>query len=129
VSCVVSITTPPSAIPPAPATITYPAGSSTGQYTINWPSSSGATSYRLERSRNGGGWTRIYSGANNTYSERVSNGSYRYRVRASNSAGSSGWKTGVWKCKVSIQSDDEHNDSTNSEHRPRGSGSAESTRD
>ena len=122
--CVVSITTPSPAIPLAPATITYPASSSTGQYTISWASSSGATSpreirkisgtlvleippgnfsgYRLERSRNGDDWTRIYSGANNTYSERVSSGSYRYRVRAINDAGTSDWRTGTTACVVSI---------------------------
>ena len=112
VICVVSITTPPPAIPPAPATITYPASSNTGQYTVSWSSSTGVTSYQLERSNNGGSsWTQVYSGGNLTYSESVGNGSYQYRVRAAhasspasgNAAGASSWTTGTSTCRVSIR--------------------------
>jgi hypothetical protein len=132
--CVVSITTPPPpALPLAPTTITYPANSSTGRFTISWASSTGATSYRLQRLRlnnDDSRWTQVYSGPNTSYSENITTGgSYRYRVRAINTAGASDWKTGAWNCNVSIHSDDERDDSTNSEHRPKGSGSAESTRD
>jgi len=118
IDCVVSITTLPSEIPSVPATITYPANSSTGRYTVSWPASSGATSYRLERSRNGDDWRRIYSGVNNTYSERVSSGSYRYRVRAANTAGSSSWRTGTSTCRVSIDSShgDNHENDREDDH-------------
>jgi hypothetical protein len=103
VSCVVSITTPPPGLPQVPATIIYPASSSTGQYTVSWASSTGATSYQLERSSNAGStWTQVYSGANLSYSETVANGSYRYHVRATNTAGSSGWTTSTVSCVVSI---------------------------
>ena len=102
VICVVSITTPPT-IPPAPATITYPANSSTGHYTVSWASSTGATSYQMQRSNNAGStWTQVYSDANLSYSEIVANGSYLYRVRATNTAGSSSWRTGTTNCVVSV---------------------------
>jgi hypothetical protein len=130
VDCVVSITTPPSTIPLVPAMIAYPTSSSTGSYRVICAPSRGATSYQLQRSNNGGStWTQIYSGANRIYSENVGNGSYRYRVKAINGAGASDWRTGTRSCKVSIQSDGEHNDSNNSKNRQRGGDSAESTHD
>ena len=93
----------PPAPPPAPATINYPTSSSTGQYNVTWSSSSGAISYQLERSSNGGGsWSQVYSGDNLSYAENVTDGSYRYRVRAVNGGGSSSWTTGTWDCVVSL---------------------------
>ena len=90
--------------PPVPASITYPASSGTGQYTVSWASSTGATSYQLQRSSNGGGsWSGdIYSGANTSYAENVGNGSYRYRVKATNTYGSSAYRTGTTDCVVFI---------------------------
>ena len=94
--CVVFI--PP---PPKPASINYPFSNSTGQYTVSWSSSSGATSYQLERSNNGGStWTQVYSGAITSYQENVGNGSYQYRVKTTNGGGSSSWTTGTWDCAV-----------------------------
>ena len=90
--------------PPVPASITYPASSSTGQYTVSWASSTGATSYQLQRSSNGGStWSGdIYSGANTSYQENITNGSYRYRVKATNAYGSSAYRTGTTDCVVFI---------------------------
>ena len=89
--------------PPVPDSINYPTSSGTGQYTVSWAASSGATSYQLERSDNGGGtWSQVYSDSNPSYSENVGNGSYRYRVKASNFGGSSDWRTGDWDCVVYI---------------------------
>ncbi|MHB0946250.1 MAG: SUMF1/EgtB/PvdO family nonheme iron enzyme, partial [Sedimentisphaerales bacterium] len=93
--------------PPIPASISYPISSSSPQYTVSWSSSSGATSYQLERSDNGGGsWSQVYSGSESTYQEYICNGSYRYRVKATNSYGSSGWQTGTWDCVVNIPDPD-----------------------
>jgi photosystem II stability/assembly factor-like uncharacterized protein len=90
--------------PRAPASISYPTSNNTGHYTISWPASTRATSYRLQRSNDGGStWTQIYLGANLTYSENVANGSYRYRVRASNTVGTSSWRTGTSDCRVYIE--------------------------
>ncbi len=92
--------TPP---PPAPSSITYPTSSSLGVYTVEWEASPGATSYRLERSNNGGStWTLVYQGPNLSRLDGVANGSYRYRVYASNSSGSSSWCTGWQNCAVNI---------------------------
>ena len=89
----------------APASIDYPSVSATGEYTIIWPAAGGAASYQLERSDDGGNnWSEIYSNANTSYSENVDDGSYRYRVKASNSTGSSGWTTGTWDCVVDANS-------------------------
>jgi hypothetical protein len=89
--------------PQPPSSISYPTNSSTGQYTVSWSSSTGATSYQLERSSNGGStWSPVYSGESTSYPENVGNGSYRYRVNATNTCGSSGWTTGTWDCVVSI---------------------------
>jgi hypothetical protein len=94
-------TVPP---PQPPSSITYPSSSSTGIYPVNWSSSDTATSYQLQRSSNGGRrWSQVYSGPNNSYQENIGNGSYRYRVKATNSAGSSGWTTGTLDCVVSIK--------------------------
>jgi len=92
-------TVPP---PQAPTSINYPSSSSTGIYPVNWSLSATATSYQLQRSSNGGRrWSQVYSGPNNSYQENIGNGSYRYRVKATNSAGSSDWTTGTWDCVVS----------------------------
>ena len=103
IGAVLNITTPPPQAPPAPASINYPASSSTGQYNVTWPASTGATSYQLQRSANNGStWTAVYSGANLSYPENIGNGSYRYRVSAVNTSGSSVWRTGSTNCVVSI---------------------------
>ncbi|MGA2323294.1 MAG: C10 family peptidase [Sedimentisphaerales bacterium] len=94
--------TPPQP-PQPPASINYPSSSNSGNYTVSWSSSTGATSYQLERSNNGGStWSQVYSGANTSYQENVGNGSYRYRVKATNDAGSNGWTTGTSDCVVNI---------------------------
>ena len=97
-NCVVSIA------PQPPSSINYPSSSNTGTYTVTWSSSVAATSYQLQRSSNGGSsWLQVYSGSNTSYHENIGNGSYRYRVEATNSAGSSGWTTGTLNCVVSIK--------------------------
>jgi len=89
--------------PEPPASITYPTSSNTGNYTVSWATSAGATSYQLERSNNGGSsWNQIYSGAGTSFAEAISNGSYRYRVKATNSYGTSAWTTGTFDCVVFI---------------------------
>ena len=92
-------------IPPVPASITYPASDPDGAYAVSWAASSEATSYQVERSSDGGStWpVQVYNGANTSYPESgLGNGSYRYRVRATNAAGSSAWCTGTSDCVVCI---------------------------
>jgi len=89
--------------PAQPASISYPATSSTGSYTVSWASSSGATSYTLQRSANAGSsWSTVYTGANVSYNETVGNGSYRYQVSASNANGTSAYRTGATDCVVTV---------------------------
>jgi YD repeat-containing protein len=77
--------------PPAPAAISVPA-TSTGNIAIGWSTAIYATSYTLEQSYNGGGFTAIYSGATNSYSYHASaTGTYTYRVKACNAVGCSGY--------------------------------------
>jgi len=70
---------------------------------VSWAAATGAVSYELERSADAGGtWEQVYSAANTTYAEAVTDGSYRYRVRALNASGSSDWRTGATDCVVLI---------------------------
>ncbi|MHC4779628.1 MAG: fibronectin type III domain-containing protein, partial [Planctomycetota bacterium] len=91
--------------PAAPASITVPATSSTGIYTVSWAASTFATSYDLQEANNSSftGATTVYSGANTSFQlTGKTNGTYYYRVRASNSAGNSAWTVGGNPCVVSL---------------------------
>ena len=89
--------------PPTPPSITYPTSSSSWDFQISWGSATGATSYQVERSSNGGGsWGQVFSGSGLSFMDHAGNGSYRYRVKASNSGGSSGWCTGTYDCVVTV---------------------------
>lgn len=80
-------------VPNAPASISVP-GSSYGPVPVSWASSFNATSYSVERSINGAGWSVVYDGGSTSVSIAVStSGSYTYRVRAWNTYGYSGYTT------------------------------------
>lgn len=75
---------------PGGATVTAPATSYTGNYTVSWTQVAGATSYRLDESANSGTWTQIYSGGGTSaVIAGRGNGSYAYRVTVCNGAGCS----------------------------------------
>ena len=82
----------PSTPPATPATPTGPSTDDNGSYTISWGAVSGATSYQLQENLNGGTWSTVYnsSGTSTTRSGR-SPGTWNYRVRATNSVGSSSY--------------------------------------
>jgi hypothetical protein len=72
--------------------VSAPAQSLTGSYTVSWSAVGTATSYRLEESVNGGGWTQIQDAA--ATSRAMSGkpaGTYSYRALACNAAGCSGY--------------------------------------
>ncbi|MEH6414651.1 hypothetical protein [Pseudomonas sp. CGJS7] len=75
--------------PPASApTISAPAQSNAGSFTVSWNAIGGAASYQLEQSALGGGWALIQDA--NATSRVISGGvtgTYSYRVRACNAAG------------------------------------------
>jgi hypothetical protein len=59
---------------------------------VTWPSSSGATGYDVDRSQNGGGYSRVSSNTSSrdiTYGSLDRGSTYRFRVFARNAGGSS----------------------------------------
>jgi YD repeat-containing protein len=89
-SSAVTVTIPPSTAP----TISLPATTSTGNYTVKWSGVSDATSYLLQQQSNGGAWTTLQS--SNATSLAISgkgNGNYGYRVQAVNAGGAGPWST------------------------------------
>jgi len=90
--------------PPAPASITVPAGSTTGTYSISWSASTGATYYDLEEAGDSSftSPTTVYSGPNTAHIVTgQAQGSYWYRVRAGDALGISPWTAGTNACIVS----------------------------
>jgi YD repeat-containing protein len=68
---------------PLPPTLTAPASSSTGFYSLSWTASTHAIAYRVEEQSNGGSWAEIYNGPNTALSiSSRPTGSFAYRVRA-----------------------------------------------
>ncbi|NQY63588.1 MAG: hypothetical protein HRT38_07590 [Alteromonadaceae bacterium] len=84
----------PVPVPSTPSTISAPTGTNTtGSYTVSWGSSSGATSYSLRQSFNGGSWSTVASQTSTSKAfSGKSNGTYRYGIAACNSSGCSGYK-------------------------------------
>ena len=79
--------------PSPPGSIHVPA-SSGGPIAISWSASATATSYRLEQSVNSGAWSQVYAGGGTSKTMTApATGSYRYRVRACNATGCSGYRT------------------------------------
>jgi YD repeat-containing protein len=78
--------------PPVAPTLTSPPSDVGSTYQVAWTSSVGATSYRLEESRNGGAWTQIYNAAaTSTWLTKNMSATFRYQVRACNSYGCSAY--------------------------------------
>jgi len=90
-------------LPYIPASITYPAGSATGWFTVSWPATLRAETYRLERTNDGGTtWSEVYSGVALQFQDQGISGTYRYRVRAENVAGAGDWRTGTQNLVVTL---------------------------
>jgi hypothetical protein len=87
----VTVTIPPASAP----SLSVPATSGTGSYTVSWGAVSGATSYTLQQSSNGGSsWSTTYSGsATSDALSGIGNGTYTYRVEACNAGGCGVWST------------------------------------
>lgn len=84
--------------PPAPATITVPSAITAGDsIAVSWGAVSGAGSYKLERSINGGGFTQIYSGTATSYTDTAlaTWSKVQYRVASVKDNVSSDWTTSV----------------------------------
>ncbi|MBB6243640.1 YD repeat-containing protein [Rhodanobacter sp. MP1X3] len=81
----------PSAPTSAPS-LTVPASSTTGSYSVTWTSVANTSSYTLQERLNGGSWTTVQSAAATSWnaSGRAS-GSYGYQVQACNAVGCGPW--------------------------------------
>ena len=82
---------PPPSAPAAPTGLTA-TGVSTSQINLSWNASTGATSYKIQRSPDGStGWTQVGTSSGTTFSDTGLNAAttYFYRVIASNSVGDS----------------------------------------
>jgi len=73
-------------------TLSVPASSANGSYTVSWSAMSDTTSYTLQEQVNGGTWNTVYTGGNTSMALiGKGNGSYGYRVETCNVAGCGGW--------------------------------------
>lgn len=82
--------------PPGTPAITAPAGTASGSVSISWTGVAMATSYVLDESFNGGGWTTVQSdGSTQSPRNGLVFGTYSYRVRACNVSGCSGYSNTV----------------------------------
>ena len=78
--------------PPGAPSLSVPASSTTGSYTVSWSGVAMAVTYNLEQSVNGGGWALIQNdGSTGRALSGVTLGTYAYRVQACNAAGCSGY--------------------------------------
>ncbi|WP_199097675.1 RHS repeat protein [Dyella sp. ASV21] len=81
--------------PPVSApSLSVPANSASGSYTVSWGSVATATTYNLQEQVNGGSWTTVLSGnATSWTASGHGNGSYGYQVQACNSSGCGPWSS------------------------------------
>ncbi|NLD37000.1 MAG: discoidin domain-containing protein, partial [Desulfatiglans sp.] len=82
--------------PPATPTLAGPATDADGTYAISWGADPDATSYQLEENYNGGSWSTVYnsSGTSTSLTGR-SPGTWNYRLKATNSVGSSAYSATI----------------------------------
>jgi YD repeat-containing protein len=84
----VAVTIPPASAP----SLSVPASSSNGSYTVSWTGVGGATSYSLQEQVNGGGWSTVQANGNTSWgTSGRSNGTYGYHVQACNVGGCGPW--------------------------------------
>lgn len=84
----VSVTIPPNSAP----SLSVPASSANGSYTVSWSSVSGATTYTLQQQLNGGGWsTSQSSSATSKVFSGQGAGYFGYRVQGCNTGGCGPW--------------------------------------
>ena len=79
-------------VPAAPASISGPSMNTTGNYTISWSSSTGATRYELWESVFGSSFSKVHDGTATSKSfSNKPNGEYEYKAKACNAVGCSGF--------------------------------------
>ena len=89
-SATLVVTHPPATAP----TLSTPASSASGSYTVSWGAVSTATSYTLQEQINGGTWATIQtSSATSKAISGKGNGTYGYKVQACNVGGCGPWSS------------------------------------
>jgi hypothetical protein len=79
-------------MPSAAPTLSAPATSSNGSYSVSWGGVSGATSYTVQAQVDGGAWSTVQSSSSTSFTlSSQGTGTYSYRVRACNSTGCGSW--------------------------------------
>jgi hypothetical protein len=87
--------------PASAPTVSAPSSTTSGSYTVSWTLVSGATTYSLEESANGGGWTVIYNASGTSFAlTGKTAGTYSYRATACNAAGCGPTSNGVSVQKI-----------------------------
>lgn len=88
ISSAVAVTIPPSGTP----SLSLPATSKNGSYSVSWTAVGAATSYTLQERLNGGGWTNIQAnGSTSWVASNKADGTYGYQVQACNAGGCGPW--------------------------------------
>ena len=87
-SATLVVTHPPSTAP----TVSVPANSTNGSYTVSWSGVAGPVSYTLQEQVNGGGWSTVQTNGLTSWSTSGrGNGTYGYHVQACNVGGCGPW--------------------------------------
>lgn len=73
--------------PPGTPSLSVPGSSSTGSYTVSWTAVDRASTYLIEESVNGGGWSALQNNAATAIALGRGDGTYAYRVAACNQGG------------------------------------------
>src|SRR5690606_5136543 len=81
--------------PGVPSSISAPATDSDGAFAVSWGSATGTvTSYVLERQKDGGSFSQVYSGSGTSYNVTgLSAGTYVFRVKACDGSTCGGYRT------------------------------------
>lgn len=86
----VAVTIPPGSAP----SLSVPASSANGSYTVSWGGVAGASSYTLQEQVNGGGWTTVQAnGATSWGTSGRGSATYGYQVQACNAGGCGPWSS------------------------------------
>ena len=87
-------------VPPAPTLSASTTNSSTGAFTLSWTPATGAASYQVNVSVNGGAWTAAWDGTSTSWSPSgLANGTYAYQAFGYNA---SGWGAGSNAVTVTV---------------------------
>lgn len=79
--------------PAVPASISADKLADLSRITIGWSTSTGATSYKLQKQFNNGAWTDAYTGTATAFAlDNPADGNYAFQVQACNAVGCSAWK-------------------------------------